>query len=268
MRELLRAFIPYFLIKGLRAVRKEREKRIYRGTGVTCPVCGHSSRSFAPYHPTKRKNARCIYCNSLERHRLQLLYLTEKTNLFTAGTPLRLLHFAPEKTLYDIISRYKHIDYTRCDLSPRSADFRGISGMQKADITNIPFPDGSFDVILCNHVLEHIADDRQAMKELYRVMAPGGWGIFQVPIRWRNEKTYEDFSITSRRGRKKAFHQYDHVRIYGRDYPERLADAGFTVMRDNYAGTIPEADRYRFGVNPREITFLCRKIITGAALNG
>lgn len=190
---------------------------------------------------------------------MQLLYLTEKTNLFTAATPLKLLHFAPEKNLYDIIARHRHIDYTRCDLSPRSADFRSIPGVQKADITNLPFPDSSFDVILCNHVLEHIEDDRRAIKELYRVMAPGGWGIFQVPIRWRHEKTYEDFSITSRRGRQKAFDHHDHVRKYGRDYTERLAAAGFTVIPDNYAATIPEADRYRFGINPREITFLCKK---------
>lgn len=258
MKTFLRNIAPYFIIKTLRRLRKQQEKRIYRGTEVTCPICGHSSGSYAPYRPGNRKNARCIHCGSLERHRLQLLYLTEKTNLFTAATPLRLLHFAPEKNLYDIIARYQHIDYTLCDFSPKSADFRGIPGMQKADITNLQFPDNFFDVILCNHVLEHIEDDRRAMQEQYRVMAPGGWGIFQVPIRWRHE-TYEDFSITSPGERKKAFHQSDHVRIYGYDYPERLGGAGFTVIQDAYASTIPEAERYRFGINPREIIFLCRK---------
>jgi SAM-dependent methyltransferase len=258
MRTFLKTISPYFIIKAFRNLRKRQEKRIYRGNEVTCPVCGFTAGSFAPYRPNNRKNARCIHCGSLERHRLQFLYLTEKTDLFTSTTPLRLLHFSPEKSLYDIIARYKHIDYTLCDLSPRSVDFRDIPGMRKADITHMPFPDGCFDVILCNHVLEHIEDDRRAMQELYRVMAPGGWGIFQVPIRWRHE-TYEDFSITSPRERKKAFNMPDHVRLYGRDYPERLAAAGFMVTPDNYVSTLPEADRIRFGINPREIIFLCKK---------
>lgn len=240
-------------------MRQQREKRIYQGSDVTCPVCGSSFGSFAPYRPSNRPNARCVQCGALERHRMQVLYLTEKTDLFAAGSPMKLLHFAPEKPLYDIIVRYDHIDYTRCDLSPRSADFRDIPDVQKADLTRLAFPDNCFDVILCNHVLEHIDDDRLAMKELYRVMAPGGWGIFQVPIRRRNEKTYEDFSITSASGRKKAFGQHDHVRVYGRDYPERLAGAGFTVIQDDFARTIPEADQRRFGINPREVVYLCKK---------
>lgn len=259
MRTLVKAVMPGFIMEALRGLRKRREKSRYRGTEVTCPVCGYTAGRFAPYTPTNRPNARCIECGSLERHRLQLLYLTQRTNLLTSHAPLKLLHFAPEKSLYPIISRHKHIDYTACDLEPESADLRDIPNVQKADITHMPFAGNSFDVILCNHVLEHIEDDRRAMQELYRVMKPGGWGIFQVPIRWRYEKTYEDFSITTRSGRKKAFQQEDHVRIYGRDYPDRLASAGFTVIRDDFAATLPQADQHRFGINPREITFLCRK---------
>lgn len=259
MNTFLRSLIPYSLIKAFRALRKQQEIRRYSGNAVICPVCKQPSGSFAPYRPSNRPNARCVHCGSLERHRMQVLYLTEKTDLFAADSPVKLLHFAPEKPLYDIIVGYDHIDYTRCDLSPRSADFRDIPDVQKADLTNLSFPDNFFDIILCNHVLEHIDDDRLAMKELYRVMAPGGWGIFQVPIRRRNEKTYEDFSITSPRERKKAFGQHDHVRVYGRDYPERLASVGFTVIQDDFASTIPKADLHRFGINPREIVYLCKK---------
>lgn len=235
------------------------EKRIYRGNNVICPLCHSTFSSFAAYLPSKRKNSRCINCGSLERHRLQFLYLTEKTNLLNENSKLKLLHIAPEQPLYNVLKKHGHITYIKCDLSPNSPDLREINGVQKIDITNITFRDNSFDVILCNHVLEHVEDDHKAMKELYRVMNEGGWGIFQVPIKHRSEQTYEDFSITSPRERKKAFGQHDHVRIYGRDYAERLSNAGFTVIRDDYASSFSEEDRFKFGINPREIIFLCKK---------
>jgi SAM-dependent methyltransferase len=190
---------------------------------------------------------------------LQFLYLTEKTDLFNENNNLKLLHFAPERSLYTILAKCRNIAYTKCDLSPNSPDFREIGDVQKIDITNMAFKDNTFDVILCNHVLEHIEDDHKAMKELYRVLNEGGWGIFQVPIKHKSEKTYEDWSITSRSERKKAFGQHDHVRIYGQDYTERLKNAGFTVIKDDYAKSFSEADRLRFRINPREIIFLCKK---------
>jgi SAM-dependent methyltransferase len=260
MREFLRKITPYAFIKAYRHILRQKERFIYRGNKVTCPICMSTFKSFAAYKPSKRKNSRCINCGSLERHRLQFLYLTEKTDLFKPNNNLKLLHFAPEKPLYSAIAKCGNIEYTKCDLSPRSPDFREISDVQKVDITNIAFDDNSFDVILCNHVLEHIEDDHAAMKELYRVLNKNGWGIFQVPIKHRSEKTYEDFSITGSRQRKKAFGQHNHVRIYGRDYTERLKNAGFTVVKDDYATSLSEADRIKYGINPREVIFLCKKM--------
>ena len=125
-----------------------------------------------------------------------------------------------------------------------------------ANLEQLPFRDGSFDVIYCSHVLEHVASDRAAMRELRRVLAPGGWAILQVPI--IRETTYEDASITSEAGRLAAFGQHDHVRAYGRDYPQRLAEAGFQAEADDYVRTIPERRRTRLGLRDTDPVFVCR----------
>ena len=117
----------------------------------------------------------------------------------------------------------------------------------KADICNLPFEDNTFDVILCNHVLEHIPDDTKAMSELYRILKPGGWGIFQIPQDLNREITYEDNTITDKVERAKIFGQYDHVRIYGRDYFDKLREIGFTVNEIDFTKLLSqeEIDRYR-----------------------
>ena len=112
----------------------------------------------------------------------------------------------------------------------------------KADICALPFKDNSFDIILCNHVLEHIPNDRKAISELYRVLKPSGWGIFQIPQDLNREVTYEDDSITDKKERAKIFGQYDHVRIYGRDYFDKLSSVGFKVEEVDYTSTLSEND--------------------------
>jgi ubiquinone/menaquinone biosynthesis C-methylase UbiE len=129
----------------------------------------------------------------------------------------------------------------------------------KADITNIPFEDNSFDIIICNHVLEHIPDDRLAMSELYRVMKKGAWAILQVPIDYNRETTYEDFTITTPEGREKFFGQNDHVRIYGRDYPDRLKSVGFSVMEDDFIKSFSEEEISKFVFTPSELIYFCKK---------
>jgi SAM-dependent methyltransferase len=174
----------------------------------------------------------------LERHRLLWLYLKNGTDFFTKTH--QVLHFAPEQAFYKRFRRLKNIEYTTTDLNSPLADV-------KADICNLPFADHSFDVILCNHVLEHIPNDTKAMQELFRVMKPGGWGIFQIPQDLKRERTFEDDTITDKKERAKIFGQYDHVRIYGRDYFDKLRSVGFTVEEVDYTSVLPKeaVERYR-----------------------
>ena len=146
---------------------------------------------------------------------------------------------APEQCFLSRFKKLNH-DYITADLDSPIADV-------KADITNLPFDDNSFDVIFCNHVLEHIPDDTKAMKELFRVMKKGGMGIFQIPQDNERLVTFEDNSITDPKERAKVFGQYDHVRIYGRDYFKKLRSIGFRVNEVVYSKEISEelCDKYR-----------------------
>lgn len=222
-----------------------------KGDRYTDPINGKSYRKFLPYgYGEQRPNVLSPGTLSLERHRLLWLYLKNKTDFFTAKK--KVLHMAPEQSFLPVFKKMKNLDYTTADLYSPIVDV-------KADILNLPFKENEFDVVICNHVLEHIEDDSKAMKELYRVLKPGGMGIFQVPQDLSLEKTYEDFSITDPEERKKHFGQYDHVRIYGKDYFDRLRKAGFKVEEVNYSAELtPEmADKYR--LTPGEILPVCFK---------
>ncbi|PNQ75299.1 SAM-dependent methyltransferase [Hanstruepera neustonica] len=209
-----------------------------KGNDFTDPIDGKSFKTFLPYgYGKQRNNVLSPSTLSLERHRLLWLYLQNETNFFTDN--LKVLHFAPEQAFYKRFRKLKNLDYTTTDLNSPLADV-------KADICNLPFEDNCFDVILCNHVLEHIPDDTKAMQELHRVLKPGGWGIFQIPQDLTRDKTFEDNSITDKKERAKIFGQYDHVRVYGRDYFDRLRKSGFKVEEVDYTTklTTEEIDRY------------------------
>ena len=224
---------------------------VLRGRRFVDPIDGKGFRKFLTYGYVKpRENVLSPSTLSLERHRLLWLYLKHETNFFTA--PAKVLHFAPEQAFYKRFRNLSNIDYTTTDLNSPLADV-------KADICSLPFEENSFDVILCNHVLEHIPDDTKAMEELYRVLKPGGWGIFQIPQDLKRAETYEDNSITDRDERAQIFGQYDHVRIYGRDYFDKLRSVGFTVDEVDYTSDMnPEdVDRYRLAMG--EIIPLVRK---------
>lgn len=226
---------------------------VYYGKRYQDPISGKTYRKFLPYGYSgraKRKNVLCPGSLSLERHRLLWLYLKNKTDFFTAKH--KMLHIAPEQCFYKLFRKMPNIDYTTADLNSPIADV-------KMDLHHTPFKDNTFDVIFCNHVLEHVDDDRQCMRELYRIMKPGGWGVFQVPQDSTRATTYEDKSIVTPEDREKHFWQKDHVRLYGLDYKTRLEEAGFAVTADNYVGTFtPELiDRYRLPAG--EIIYLCRK---------
>lgn len=223
---------------------------LLRGNKYTDPIDGKSFRKFLPYgYGIQRENVLAPGTLSLERHRLLWLFL-KTTDFFKSNKSV--LHVAPEQCFYKLFKKQDNLNYLTTDLFSPLADV-------KADICNLPFEDNSYDIIFCNHVLEHIEDDKKAMQELYRVLKPGGLGIFQIPQELDRENTYEDFSIISPEERKKHFGQYDHVRIYGRDYFEKLRDIGFDVqeIKSTDIATIEEIEKYR--LSPIEILPVCSK---------
>lgn len=197
-----------------------------KGNKYTDPIDNKSFRKFLPYgYEVQRQNVLSPSTLSLERHRLLWLYLTNETNFFTSKK--KVLHMAPEQCFLTRFRKLNH-DYVTADIDSPIADVT-------ADIINLPFNDNSFDVIFCNHVLEHVQDDTRAMKELFRVMKKGGMGIFQVPQDLNRNVTFEDNSITNPKERAKIFGQYDHVRVYGKDYFDKLRSIGFEVKEVNYS---------------------------------
>ena len=222
-----------------------------KGDTYTDPIDGKSFKRFLPYgYGEQRPNALSPSTLSLERHRLLWLYLQNETEFFRK--PLKVLHMAPEQCFLSVFKKMKNLDYTTADLYSPIVDV-------KADILDLPFEDNLFDVVFCNHVLEHIEDDARAMNELFRVMKPGGLGIFQVPQDIRREHTYEDFTITSPEEKAKHFGQYDHVRIYGKDYFDRLRKAGFTVEELDYSANLSQDAVNRYCLTKGEILPVCRK---------
>ena len=209
-----------------------------KGNKYTDPIDNKSFRKFLPYgYEVQRQNVLSPSTLSLERHRLLWLYLTNETNFFTSKK--KVLHMAPEQCFLTRFRKLNH-DYVTADIDSPIADVT-------ADIINLPFNDNSFDVIFCNHVLEHVQDDTKAMKELFRVMKKGGMGIFQVPQDLNRNVTFEDNSITNPKERAKIFGQYDHVRVYGRDYFDKLRSIGFEVKEVNYSQKISSklSSKYR-----------------------
>jgi SAM-dependent methyltransferase len=192
---------------------------LYHGRGRFCPVCEKNSRKFLAFGDPERRDASCPRCGALERHRLAWLYMSRHTDLFS-GAARKMLHIAPEPFFASRLKKRLGKNYLSADLKSRRA-------MVRMDVTAIPFPDGAFDAIYCSHVLEHVADDRLALREFFRVLRHGAWAIILVPV--GPGPTVEDPTIVSPAGRLKAFGQEDHVRRYGPDFSDRLEEAGFSV---------------------------------------
>lgn len=222
-----------------------------RGKTYTDPIDGKSYRRFLPYGYAKvRENVLAPGTLSLERHRLFWLYLKNETTFFSA--PLRVLHFAPEQAFVQKFKKQKNLTYTTTDLNSPIADV-------KADICDLPFKDNSFDFIICNHVLEHIPDDTKAMQELYRVLAPSGTAVVQVPYDAKREITFEDNTITDQSERTRIFGQYDHLRVYGMDYFKKLSSIGFDVNALDYTSGISSDNIERYRLCKGELLPVCKK---------
>jgi SAM-dependent methyltransferase len=231
-------YLPSQIREPITLIRNLVRSLPYQGTGRSCPVCGKSSRKFGDFGTPPRKDAQCMFCGALERHRYVWLYLNQHTNLFD-GKPKKMLHVAPEQCFEARLRKLLGRNYITADLFDARA-------MVRMDITEIKYPNNSFDVIYCSHVFEHVIDDRKAMREFHRVLKPDGWAILLVPI--TAESTFEDPSVTEASERLRLFGQIDHVRKYGADYIDRLRTSGFTVRVDYATDFFQQPEIEKFGL--------------------
>lgn len=216
----------------------------YRGDRVECPCCASTFSAFMPHRG--QPDSRCPRCGAMERHRLLWLYLQSETDLWSAS--LRLLHFAPEWAFLRRFRRMENLDYVTADLDSGLA-------AEHFDITAIPHPDASFDVVLCNHVLEHVPDDRAAMREIRRVLRPDGWAILMSPVARNATVTVEDPDVTTPDERLRRYGQEDHVRLYGADYAVRLEESGFSIGTHRHLESLDARTVERFGLRRADDLF-------------
>lgn len=226
---------------------------LYRGNNVTCPVCERSFSKFLSYGSSvaHRENVLCPYDLTLERHRLMWLYLKKESNFFSTQG-LKVLHIAPEQCFLPLFKKQSNLTYLTGDLESPIADIH-------FDLHAIPLEDNRFDVVFCNHVMEHVRDPNQCMKEIYRVMNKGAWAIMQVPQDFNREETYENAEITSPEEREKHFWQKDHIRLFGRDYPRWLEKAGFSVKEFDLNKHFSEAEIDRYRLMKGEVLYIACK---------
>jgi SAM-dependent methyltransferase len=231
----------------VRLLRRARLALLW-GRRVHCPCCDGRFRRFMV--DPRRGYRVCPRCGSQERHRLLALYLPARTPL--GREPLRLLHWAPERALGRMLAGAPGVRYTSADLEP------GIA-MERWDITSVPVPDASFDAVICSHVLEHVADDRAALAEMWRILRPGGWAVVLVPVDLERERTLEDTAVVDPAERERLYWQRDHVRLYGADLPARLGAAGFEVTVDGWARGLDEAAAERHGIWRGDDVYVCAR---------
>lgn len=259
LKKIIKKIVPKSVLNLYASYLRYNEIRQNRGSVYFCPICKKSFNQLNQFGDPPRKNAMCFKCHSLERHRLLYWFLETKINLFTSVKNISLLHFAPEVFLFNKITSTPGITYHPVDYDPAIYHKKGLTEVNFTDITNIPHSGNTFDLIICNHVLEHIPDDAKAISEIYRVLKPGGQALLMIPIDFKRKKTYEDFSITSMEDRKIHFGQEDHVRWYAMDFVERLKDAGFLVQFEDEAIGLTSALRKKMAIPDVEILFVCTK---------
>jgi len=226
-----------------------------KGKDVHCVCCNSKYSTFLPAGIQKRANARCVKCGSLERHRTLWMFLKEQGDIF--NKTLKILHVAPEKIFYDHFISIPQLEYYPIDLMPDKFAYGNKTIVM--DVTAMTFPDNYFDAIICNHVLEHIREDKKAMQELCRVLKPGGWAILNTPVVMDNENTFEDIDLYDPQKQLELFGQPDHVRVYGRDFLSRLQKVGFKTEVIDYVSTFSHNDQFRYGLKKEELIFRCSK---------
>ena len=254
---MIKSLVGFFLRKLPRTLLQRISKPFfyiislfYRGNKVSCPICGSQFSTFFPYGREARENALCTNCLSLERHRFLYLYMRDVKRIF--NKKMNILHIAPEACLTKKFKKNPNFQYVTADLYSPLADV-------KMDIHNIPFEDNYFDLVLCNHVLEHVYDDQMAMNEIFRVLKKGGIAILQVPIDYNKEKTLDGRDIDDKKLRNKLFGQYDHLRMYGKDYFKKLNNTGFRSVNVNYLSTLTQEEITKFSIKNAGTIPVCFK---------
>lgn len=247
----------------LKKFQRKIKLSAHAGTRYKCPFCGYQSKDLEivghDFRVLKQKHvigggrraAGCYKCHSRDRERLLYAFLIEDLKL-PSEKNISILHIAPEPKLSQVLLKQNFKEYICGDLYTKGYDY--LAHVKNMNVLNLPFEDNHFDLFLCNHVLEHVPEDIEAMKEIFRVLKPGGNALLQVPISKNSAETVEDFTIEDQKKREELFGQFDHCRIYGQDYITRLESVGFKVHRINVS------DKYAsFGVNPEEDLFFCEK---------
>jgi SAM-dependent methyltransferase len=207
-----------------------------------------------------RPHYRCPWCSSSDKERLVYEYLTHCTDVFSGD--VSVLHIAPEPGLMRLLRARPNGKYMAGDKFEGDARYTDgrYGDAVSMDVTDLSATDNTFDLILCNHVLEHVPNDTRAMSELFRVLKPGGVAVLQVPVSRTISKSIEDDSIVEESERIRMFGQADHVRIYAEtEYLSRLRTAGFetqTVMSKEF---LSSREIERLGVNPQEAIYVCMK---------
>jgi SAM-dependent methyltransferase len=245
------ALLPGWLRPAARHFYRWARAALLRGNRVECPICQGRFRRFLPLGNPLRPGAQCPRCCALERDRLLWLYLTRETDFFSAGP--RLLDYSPAPALAAELRRKASLRYVTTAISPEDhPDFT-------ADAAALPVGDRAFDAALCIHVLEHVENDRAAMRELARVLRPGGLALVMSPADPARERTFEDARARTPEERRRLFGQADHVRIYGRDLPDRLAQAGLEVRAVQYAAGLSAQEVRRYGLRTDHLIYRCRR---------
>lgn len=235
----------------------------HSGDRYTCPFCGYHAKDLSPIGADFKvltekqvvgaglRKGGCYKCGSTDRERLVFIYLKEVAKVLERKD-IRILHFAPEKRLANTLRKIGFEEYICGDLFTEGYDYPDY--VQNMNVLDIPYEDDFFDLVVCNHLLEHVPADIDAMKELYRVLKPSGKAILQVPISKNLDKTFEDFSVTDPEEREIVLGQFDHVRIYGQDYTDRLSSVGFKVERINIS-----REYEKYGLSMDEDIFIGKK---------
>ncbi len=269
MKNTLMSIIPENILRLIKKIYLTIRGVYYKGSTYQCPICNHKFRKMLPggfdldvvrekgiIGSGLRDNNICPYCQSTDRDRLVYLYIKNETKIF--NQKVRVLHISPEPSLYNNLIKRLNISYfTGTKYSEGIYYHKGINSV---DLLDLPFEAGEFDMVICNHVLEHINDDNKAISEIYRVTAFGGCAILQVPISNQLEVTYEDDLITDEKLREKHFGQFDHVRIYGKDYGSKLENVGFKVqLYTPYSNNSNKEELNQFALNKEEKLFVAHK---------
>ena len=233
-----------------------------------CIICNHHIGEFLPYRGGRQglpalmrvlgivgsdvDHFECPWCGAHDRERHLLMYMCA-TSLFDSLPNMAVLHFAPERRLSQLISATNPMCYIKCDLYPQASD------IEKIDILAIPYPAESFDLVIANHVLEHVADDLSALVEIRRVLKPGGYAILQTPYSANLHHTWSDPGIDTDIARLQAYGQEDHVRLFGQDVFERFSSTGLEPCIGTHDQITPEYNSEKYGVNAKEPFFLFRR---------